>query len=69
MFHDTWRRSGNQYPTPLWLISNWIDTETFKPPSPEQRRNPVALGLTEDDGVVAFIGRHWIKGSRIVSAP
>jgi spore coat protein SA len=67
VFYDTWRRSGNQYPAPLWLISNWIDTEAFEPPSPEQRRNArCALGLTEEDGVVAFVGRHWIKGSRIV---
>ena len=67
VYHDTWRRSGHQYPAPLWLIPNWVDTEAFRPRSLKERLDARrALGLTDGDVALAFIGRHWIKGSRVV---
>jgi glycosyltransferase involved in cell wall biosynthesis len=67
VYRDTWRRLGNQYPPPVWIIPNWIDVDTFHPLRPEDRRaSRAALGLEQDDLVVAFIGRHWIKGARII---
>ena len=67
VYRDTWRRLGNQYPAPMWIIPNWIDVDAFHPLGPEDRRTSrAALGLDQDDLVVAFIGRHWIKGARII---
>ena len=67
VYRDTWRRLGNQYPPPMWIIPNWIDVDAFHPLRPEDRRaSRAAFGLDQDDLVVAFIGRHWIKGARII---
>jgi spore coat protein SA len=67
VYRDTWRRLGNQYPPPLWIIPNWIDVDAFHPLRPEDRcASRAALDLDHDDLVVAFIGRHWIKGARII---
>ena len=41
--------------------------DAFHPPRPEDRRaSRSALGLDQDDLVVAFIGRHWIKGGKVI---
>ena len=67
MYRNIWRSSGNQYPPPMWIIPNWLDVDAFHPPRPEDRRaSRVALGLDQDDLVVAFIGRHWIKGAKVI---
>ncbi len=67
VYRTTWRSLGNQYPPPMWIIPNWIDVDAFHPLQPEDRRaSRVALGLDPDDLVVAFIGRHWIKGAKVI---
>jgi glycosyltransferase involved in cell wall biosynthesis len=67
VYRDTWRRLGNQYPPPMWIIPNWIDVDAFHPLRPEERRaSRAALGLDQNDLVVAFIDRHWIKGARVI---
>ena len=67
VYRNTWRCLGNQYPPPMWIIPNWIDVDAFHPLRPEDRRaSRAALGLDQDDLVVAFIGRHWIKGARVI---
>jgi glycosyltransferase involved in cell wall biosynthesis len=67
VYRDSWRRLGHQYPAPTWVIPNWIDTDRFRPPTPEGRGAArLAFGLDDDDIAVAFVGRHWIKGSQVV---
>ena len=67
VYHNTWRSLGNQYPPPMWIIPNWIDVNAFHPVRPEDRRTfRAALGLDQNDLVAAFIGRHWIKGARVI---
>ncbi len=67
VYRDLWRRLGNQFAPPLWVIPNWIDVDAFEPLRPDDRRRSRArLGLDEDDRVLAFIGRHWIKGAQVV---
>lgn len=67
VYRDSWRRMGQQFPTPMWVIPNWIDTDAFRPPTPAERLDArTALGLGPDDVAVVFIGRDWIKGSRVV---
>ena len=67
VYRNTWRSLGNQYPAPIWIISNWIDERSFHPLRPMERdASRAALGLEQDDLVVAFIGRHWIKGARVI---
>jgi glycosyltransferase involved in cell wall biosynthesis len=67
VYRDTWRRLGYQYPPPMWIIPNWIDVDGFHPLRPEDRRaSRAALGLDQDDLVVAFINKDWIKGAKVI---
>jgi glycosyltransferase involved in cell wall biosynthesis len=67
VYRDSWRRLGYQYPSPLWVIPNWIDTDAYRPPTPERRRSSRrAFGIDDDDLVITFVGRHWIKGGQVV---
>jgi glycosyltransferase involved in cell wall biosynthesis len=67
VYRDTWRRVGHQYPPPIWVIPNWVDVEIFRPPGPDERRDARnSWGLDEQDRVIAFIGRHWLKGAKVI---
>ena len=68
VYRMTWRSLGNQYPPPMWIIPNWLDVDAFHPPRPEDRcpSRGRAVGLDQDDLVVVFIGRHWIKGAKVI---
>ena len=55
------RRLCGSSPTGLtWTPSTLRDRRTDRAPS------RVALGLDQDDLVVTFIGRHWIKGAKVI---
>ena len=67
VYRYTWSSAGHRYPPPMWIIPNWIDTEEFRPPSPLERGEiRDALGLQEQDLVLAFVGRHWLKGAQVI---
>jgi L-malate glycosyltransferase len=67
VYRSTLRSTGEQYPPPLWIIPNWIDPDEFCLPSPAERgKIREALGLQEHDLVLAFVGRHWIKGAQVI---
>ena len=67
VYRSTLRSTGEQYPPPLWIIPNWIDPDEFCLPSPAERGEiREALGLQEHDLVLAFVGRHWIKGAQVI---
>ncbi len=67
VYRDSWRRLGNQFAPPIWVIPNWIQSGSFEPTTPLERESTRSeLGLHEDDFVIAFIGRSWIKGGQVL---
>jgi glycosyltransferase involved in cell wall biosynthesis len=67
LYRAAWSKLGGQYPSPIWVIPNWVDHETFRPPSVDERRDArEGLGLDDDVYALAFVGRQWFKGGRVL---
>lgn len=67
VYRDSWRRLGNQFPAPLWIIPHWVHTDAFHPSTPhDQQAIRSSLGLDQRDFVIAFIDRAWIKGGHVL---
>lgn len=67
LYRAAWSGLGNRFPSPLWVIPNWIDPATFRPPSASEKRDARRrIGVDDHERAIVFIGRQWFKGGKVV---